>query len=59
MTKSRTERPTIRPCYFIGEVVKPYGKVVAILFTGGERYYMFLDKQKTVSLMPAVTVRQP
>ena len=33
----------------------PYGHIVAVLWTG-ERYYMILDDQGTVSLMPAVAV---
>jgi hypothetical protein len=40
--------------HFIGDTIKPWGKIAAILWTGGERYYMFLDGHKTVSLIPAI-----
>ena len=33
--------------------IHPYGKVSAILNEGGERYYMLIDKQRDVALMPA------
>ena len=42
----------------IGQVVKPYGRVVAIMLTGGERYYFFIDKHKTVSMMPACSIEK-
>lgn len=42
-----------RPCLAIGTVVKPYGKIAAVGILSGERYYWLIDKQKTVSMMPA------
>ena len=41
-----------------GDSVRPYGKVVAVMVTGGERYYMLMDKHKTVSLMPSDVVER-
>ena len=40
----------------IGDSIKPWGKISAIVFTSGERYYMFIDKFNTVSLIPAKIV---
>jgi len=40
----------------IGKKTK-FGKVAAVLFTVGERYYMLLDKG-TVSLLPASVVEK-
>ena len=40
----------------IGAQVPHYGEVAAILWTGGERYYMLLDKNKAVALMPAAGI---
>lgn len=55
----RARRKGYRPMseLFIGDEVKPYGNIAAILITGGERYYMLL-KGKDVALMPAVTIEQ-
>ena len=39
----------------IGKVVKPWGKIGAILLTGGERYYL-LSKGRCVSMIPAFMV---
>lgn len=41
----------------IGTVVKPYGKIGAVMFTGGERYYMMSDG-RDVALMPWFVVEQ-
>jgi hypothetical protein len=35
-----------------------FGKVVAVTFTTGERYYMLLSADKVVSLMPADAVEE-
>lgn len=42
----------------IGTIVKPWGKVVAIGFTKGERYYWFVD-DNCVSMIPAFMVEAP
>lgn len=42
----------------LGTVVKPYGKLGAILLTGGERYYLF-SKERCVSMIPAFMVDPP
>lgn len=41
----------------IGMEVKPYGKIGAVMFTGGERYYMMSDGSD-VALMPWFVVEQ-
>jgi len=41
-----------------GTAVKTYGKIGTVVWTGGERYYMCIDKKGTVSLMPAETVER-
>lgn len=51
----QNDRPAQLPLS-LGTVVKPYGKVGAVMFTGGERYYMLTDKHGTVSLMPWFTI---
>lgn len=40
----------------IGTYVEPYGKVAAVLTTGGERYYMLESDDGVVYLMPADVV---
>lgn len=42
----------------IGAVVKPYGKIAAIGWLQGERYYWLIDKYGTVSMMPAFVVEK-
>ncbi len=44
---------THAPIVPLGTVVKPWGKVSAVGFTGGERYYWLIDEHGTVSMMPA------
>lgn len=39
--------------YTIGDKVHPYGTIYAIIWSG-ERMYMFMDENKTVSLIPAL-----
>ena len=39
----------------LGKVVKPWGKIGAILLTGGERYYL-MSKGRCVSMIPAFMV---
>jgi hypothetical protein len=41
----------------LGTVVKPWGKIGAILLTAGERYYL-LHKGKDVAMMPAGEVER-
>lgn len=41
-----------KPVIPMGEVIKPYGKVVAILLLTGERYYHLVDDDGNVSMMP-------
>lgn len=36
----------------LGTVVKPYGKIGAVMFTGGERYYMLTNGNGDTALMP-------
>lgn len=36
----------------LGSTVKPWGKIVAISLTGGERYYFMQAASGVVSLMP-------
>lgn len=43
----------MRPPLRIGTVVEPYGKIGAILFLSGERYYHLIDDDGCVSMMPA------
>ncbi len=43
----------------LGDTAKPYGKVVAVGMIEGERYYWFVDKHGTVSMIPAVAVEKP
>lgn len=40
----------------LGTIVKPWGRVAAVGFTGGERYYWLIDEHETVSMMPASVV---
>ena len=40
----------------IGDTVKPYGKVVAVGTTGGERYYWLQSKSGCISMMPASAI---
>lgn len=40
----------------LGTVVKPWGKIGAVLLTDGERYYHLIDKHGMVSMMPADVV---
>jgi len=42
----------------LGTVVKPYGKVSAVGFISGERYYWFVDKYGSVAMMPASAVER-
>lgn len=48
------------PVVPIGTVVKPWGKVIAIYWTGTgklrERYYILQDKHGDLSFMPSVVV---
>ena len=39
----------------IGTVIKPWGKVIAVGLTGGERYY-WLDDNGVISMMPACEI---
>lgn len=39
----------------IGANVEPWGKVAAIGFLQGERYYWFIGKDDVVSMIPAST----
>lgn len=39
-----------------GKTVQPWGKIGAVMLTGGERYYMLIDRHGVVSLMPADVV---
>lgn len=48
--------PPTSPPIPLGTIVKPWGKVAAVSFRDGERYYMLVNKQKDVALMPASTV---
>jgi hypothetical protein len=41
-----------------GTVVPIYGTVGAVLFTGGERYYMLIKNKNEVSLMPASLIEK-
>jgi hypothetical protein len=44
----------------IGSTVKPWGKIVSVLFTGGERYYLMQGRNGgAISLMPWSTVEAP
>lgn len=40
----------------LGTIVKPYGKVCAVLALQGERYYMLLGKRGEVSMMPGFAI---
>lgn len=42
--------------YTIGDSHPAYGRVEAMGFRDGERYYMFIDRHGVVSLIPAETV---
>jgi len=50
-------RPKIIP---LGTVVKPWGKIVAVGITGGERYYWFVevDAPNCVAMIPGFMVEQ-
>jgi hypothetical protein len=37
----------------IDDKIEPYGRIKAIGFIGGERYYWLIDKSATVSMLPA------
>lgn len=37
----------------LGVVVKPYGKVGAVMVISGERYYFLVDRRGGVAMMPA------
>lgn len=41
-----------------GSVVKPYGQVEGVTFTGGERYYFLVGDEKAVALMPAALIEK-
>lgn len=45
-----------RPVLDVGKTVKPYGKIAAIMLTGGERYYFLIDKHGVVSMIPALVI---
>ncbi len=45
-----------KPPLEIGLTVSPYGKIAAIMLTGGERYYFLIDEVGTVSMMPASVI---
>lgn len=47
-----------KPPLKLGSAVKPYGKVGSVLcgLRVGERYYILLDKHKSVALMPATLI---
>ena len=47
------QRTKLRKPLTLGLTVPPWGRIAAVLWTGGERYYHLLDKQGTVSMMPA------
>lgn len=49
ITLKRPESSPLIP----GTTVKPYGRIEAVSFRDGERYYMLLDGPRNVSLMPA------
>jgi len=40
----------------LGTIVKHWGKVAAVGYISGERYYWLVDKRGSVSMMPADTV---
>ena len=41
----------------LGEIVKPWGKIAAVGFLNGERYYWLIDlEDESVSMMPADVV---
>ncbi len=44
-----------KPIIPLGTVVKPWGKVAAVRYDG-ERYYFLIDKDGSVSMMPADVV---
>jgi len=41
----------------LGTIVKPWGKVAAVGWTGGERYYWFI-KDNSVSMIPWTVVME-
>ena len=44
--------------YLLGTVVQPYGKIGAVLFLSGERYYHLIDEHGNVAMMPAQMIEQ-
>lgn len=36
----------------LGSIVNPWGKVAAVVLTGGERYYMLIRDNNSVSFLP-------
>jgi len=52
--KSEPERAPLP----IGTKVKPYGEIAAVCLTGGERYYMLVDKHGCVALMPSEVIEE-
>lgn len=40
----------------LGTFVMPFGKVEAITYTGGERYYMMIGHDGATALMPASVI---
>ena len=40
----------------LGTVVNPYGKIVAVAWITGERYYFLIAKNKSVAMMPACSL---
>jgi hypothetical protein len=50
-TPARKPRP-------LGQIVKPWGKIGAIGFVKGERYYFLIDREGSVSMMPADVVER-
>ena len=42
----------------IGDKLKIYGELSAMMSTDGEQYYMFVDKDGTVSMLPAIGFKE-
>ncbi len=43
----------------LGKTYKPYGKLAAIRYADGERYYFFVDKHGSFAMMPALMFDPP
>lgn len=42
----------------LGTKIEPYGEVGAVIYVGGERCYMLINKKECVSVLPASLIER-